>query len=318
MRAKKICAQLITRALKSLDEDQEEAVVDYLESIGVSVDLDANPKDLCVLLLEKTIEEEIRKSPDANKMNKPPLTAYANKILGKESEVSKEKQQINQLEQVKRRRKISEADLQDKSNTLPSCVPSDVKIFEKRLYEFLIDPEIGIVQLADGTSHYTAKVAIPENMYLKIYENENNPVIEITNSKGYKAYGRIELSPDQNIRVSPLIGVILNYVGGKDAGFMKLCSTLPYIANVKFTYYGTQKELDEILSILNEKLPAVIEAFSYLSIGMVITTTVNSVSGTKEIYLRVEELTDDDNLPLFAGLLPPGLSEIPYEIFPDI
>ena len=311
MKAKKICAQLITRALKSLDEDQEEAVVDYLESIGVSVDLDANPRDLCVLLLEKTIDEEIRKSPGSPK---PPLTAYANKLLGKETEIKKEKEEVTKAENIKRNRKNTELNLQAKSKSLPGCVPSDLQVFQKRLYEFLIDPEVGISSLPDGSSQYTATVAIPENMYSKIYEVENNPVVEISNSKGGKAYGRLTLSVDEQIRVSPLIGLILSSPGAKDGGFMKLCSTLPYIANVKFVYYGGQKDLDEVLPVLNEKLPLVIEAFSYLSIGMVVTTSI----GGKDVFLRVDELTDEDNTPIFAGLLPPGLSEIPYEISPDL
>ena len=53
MSAKQLCAQLVTRALQDLTEEEEEVVVDYLESAGISVDLDANPRELCTLLLEK-------------------------------------------------------------------------------------------------------------------------------------------------------------------------------------------------------------------------------------------------------------------------
>ena len=71
--AKELCALLITRALKDLGEEEEEVVVDYLESIGVDVDLDMKPRDMCVALLEKTMVKELGK--------KVPLTAYANSLI---------------------------------------------------------------------------------------------------------------------------------------------------------------------------------------------------------------------------------------------
>lgn len=50
--AKELCAMLITRALKDLNEDEEEIVVDYLEKIGVKTKLTMKPRELCTLLLE--------------------------------------------------------------------------------------------------------------------------------------------------------------------------------------------------------------------------------------------------------------------------
>jgi hypothetical protein len=71
--AKELCALLITRALKDLGEEEEEVVVDYLESIGVEVDLDMKPRDMCIALLEKTMVKELGK--------KVPMTAYANSLI---------------------------------------------------------------------------------------------------------------------------------------------------------------------------------------------------------------------------------------------
>lgn len=59
--AKELCALLITRGLKELNEEEEEVVVDYLEDIGVEVDLDAKPRDLCVALLEKVMTKDLGK-----------------------------------------------------------------------------------------------------------------------------------------------------------------------------------------------------------------------------------------------------------------
>lgn len=168
--AKDLCAMLITRSLKSLNDDEEEAVADYLDSIGVEVDLGMKPRDMCELLLEKTMEKELGK--------KVPVTAYANQLLGKSQSESEEKLKKKKEKEVKENRKKMEKNLEKKSEILPGCLVTDDKLMHpKRLYDLIVDPTIGIVELEDGTSQYTAVVAVSGNLYEKIFLQHQKPVI---------------------------------------------------------------------------------------------------------------------------------------------
>lgn len=310
--AKELCAMLITRALKDLDEDEEEIVVDYLEKIGIKTKLSMKPRELCTLLLEKTMEKEYGK--------KIPLTAYANNLLNKEQEASAarlaSKQKIIKEVDVKIRRSRSKQELENLSNKLPGCLISESNIFSRHLYNLIIDPVLGIVNLEDGTSQYSAMISISQRLYENIFTVSETPIIEIRTNKGFKAYAKIaepHEGSDTDVYVSPLIAYILNI---KDSGmaFLQLCISLPKISHVKFTYYGNREELDKILSLLIVKLPAVINAFSYLSLGMILTTVVDG----KEIEVRVDALRDEDERPIFAGILPFSETDLPFEIDPDL
>ena len=102
-------------------------------------------------------------------------------------------------------------------------------------------------------------------------------------------------------------------IGQRDGGFLKLCSSMPDIAKAKFTFYGSREELDGVLQKLIEKLPSVINAFSYLSLGMILMTNIDG----KEIHVRVDGLTDFDERPIFAGLIPFGSGDLPFDIEAD-
>ena len=104
----------------------------------------------------------------------------------------------------------------------------------------------------------------------------------------------------------------------KEGGFLKLCISLPEIKKIDFTFYGGEKELNENLKVIIEKVPNLINAFSYLSLGMVLTLDLAAEgSPAKEIQIRVDSLFDEDERPLFAGIIPFGLSNLPFDIKPD-
>jgi hypothetical protein len=107
--------------------------------------------------------------------------------------------------------------------------------------------------------------------------------------------------------------LILNLTGS-DLAFLQLCNSLPTISHVKFTFYGTQEELDKVLKDLIIKLPSTINAFSYLSLGMVLVVDVNG----QKTEIRVDSLTDDNDRPIFAGLIPVSETDLPFDISPDI
>jgi hypothetical protein len=302
--AKELCALLITRGLKDLNEDEEEVVVDYLEDIGVKVKLSDKPKDLCIVLLEKAMIKDLGK--------KVPMTAYANSLIKKDIKL----QDVKDVKNVKDERKRFEKHLESKANSLPGCLISGDKLLAKTLYDFKVDEELGIVTLPDNSLQYSSVVALSRRLYDEIFLNYERPVLELISAKGLRAYARIATphsGPDNLVYLSPLVSTILNFKN-KDAGFLKLCTSLPEINKINFTFYGTDKDLQENLKSIIEKIPSVINAFSYLSLGLILTTDING----KEIQLRVDGLLDSDERPLFAGLIPFSENDIPFDITADM
>ena len=59
MSAKELCAMLITRGVKNLTDEEEDVVVDYLESLGIQTNIDDSSKDMCLTLLEKSMQEDM-------------------------------------------------------------------------------------------------------------------------------------------------------------------------------------------------------------------------------------------------------------------
>jgi len=304
--AKELCAILITRSLKDLNEDEEEIVVDYLEDIGIDVDLDTKPKELCLTLLEKSMQKDLGK--------KVPISAYANSLIGKKQEEAEKKKELYKKKQLEDKRKKTVRELEKKSSVLPGCVVAPEDILSKNLYDLRVDENLGIMSLSDGTAQYSAVVSLPASLYSEIFLNYENPVLEITTSKGYKGYARLaEPNTGNLVLVSPLVAAILNFKD-REGAFLKLCMYLPAISKVGFTFYGSQTELNNILEELINKVPSVVNAFSYLSLGMVLTTEING----KNIEIRVDKLEDVDETPIFAGLVAFGESDLPFEIEADI
>ena len=300
--AKELCALLITRGLKELNEEEEEVVVDYLEDIGVEVDLDAKPRDLCLALLEKAMTKDLGK--------KVPVTAYANSLLkGEKTEKAVVKNMIDE------RKKLERA-LEGKAKTLPGCIVSDDGLLKKTLYDFVTDEELGIMTLPDNSLQYSSAVALSRKLYDEIFLSYESPVLELVSAKGARAYARItalHTDSDNVVRVSPLVASILNFKN-KDGGFLKLCTSLPEISRIAFTFYGTNAELQTLLKGIIEKIPSVVNAFSYLSLGLVLTTEVDG----KQVQLRVDGLYDSDERPIFAGIIPFSESDIPFDVVPDL
>ena len=299
MDAKKLCSMLITRSLKDLDYDEEEIVVDYLETIGVSVNLDTDAKELCVILLEKTMEKELGR--------KVPLSAYANSILHKQ----KEQQNIQKILE-----KRTEEKKKLEKTQLPGCVHSQMNIIPKTLFNIVVDPSVGVIKLNDGTSQYASLISLSTDLYKSLFSKLSNPILEVTSSKGDKVYTRVENYHNlqkNTVTISPLVAQILD-IKGKGNGFIRLCNSLPEILKAEFTFYGTKNELNEILPSLIERLPSVINAFSYLSLGMILVTNING----KEYKVRVDGLIDLDQRPIFAGLIPFSEGDLPFEIEADL
>jgi len=305
--AKELCAMLITRSLKDLNDDEEEIVVDYLESLKIKTKLSMKPRELCTLLLEKAMEKDLGV--------KVPITAYANSILAKEEQSKNLTKKISDETKVKVRRSQSQKNLEALENKLPGCLVSD-NIFGRKLHNLIVDPDLGIMNLEDGTSQYSASISVSEKLYNDIFLSNNRPVIELKTNKGFKAFAKIAFphaGSDLDVYVSPLISLILNLTGS-DLAFLQLCNSLPTISHVKFTFYGTQEDLNKVLKDLIIKLPSTINAFSYLSLGMVLVIAVNN----KNIEVRVDSLTDDNDRPIFAGLIPVSETDLPFDISPDI
>ena len=306
MSAKKLCSMLITRSLKDLNDDEEEIVVDYLESLGIRVKLDMSQKEICVSLLEKLMEKELGR--------RVPMTAFANKLITQEEEQEKKRSQLLEKRRIEKVRKDSQEKLASKTN-LPACLKSDLKILSDKVYDLIIDPNIGIVSTKDGTSQYTAVISIPEPLYSKIFANMDRPILELKSSNGIRTYARIwepHYSDSNTIYISPLVASILN-INKKGSAYVSLCSSIPTISKIDFTYYGSKSELNQDLPSLLEKLPSLVSAFSYLSLGMILVVDLDN----REIQVRVDQLLDDDR-PIFAGVIPFSESDIPFDIEADL
>src|SRR5579883_550653 len=257
--AKDLCSLLITRGLKELSEEEEEIVVDYLEEIGVKTSLRDKPKDLCMKLLEKMM---IKEGKDPKKV---PITAYANSLLGK-TENNEKTQMVKKID-TEITRKKSREELERKAKNLPGCIPEEKNIFGKQLYELIIDPDLGVIPLPNGGEQSSAVISVAQNLYNQIFNEYDNPVIEINTNKGYRSYARLAEAHDgdQNIiLVSSLVADTLD-MRGQTLAFLKLCVHLPQIKKIGFTFYGNKKELDQNLEYFTMELPPIINAFSYLS-----------------------------------------------------
>ncbi len=306
--AKELCAMLITRSLKDLNEEEEEIIVDFLEKLKIETDIDMKPRQLCQLLMEKAMEKDL--------LTRVPMSAYANKILEEESTKREENEKVVKTENIKNDRSRSQKNLVALNTKLPGCVSND-NIFGQKPYNLIVDDTLGIINLPDGMSHYSAVISVSNKLYNDIFLSNSTPITELITNKGTKAYSKISIphaGNDSDVYVSPLIGYILNLDRTSSVAFLKLCNSIPIISHIKFTFYGSQQELDKILKDLIVKLPFTINAFSYLSLGMVLLVNING----HEVQVRVDSLTDDNDRPIFAGLIPILETDIPFDISPDI
>jgi hypothetical protein len=309
--AQELCALLITKGIKNLSDDEEEIVVDYLDSIGVEVSLDDKPRDMCQTLLRKMMEE---------KSDRPiPITAFANKVLEKSQKerVKKEETRAKRREEenirkreidIRTKRVNDELGFDRMKNRLPGCQQAN-GIFNQDRYDIQVDYDLGIQELSDGNYQYKAVISLPSDLISQIYGFSDNPIIEIRVGNN-TAYARIEGVSEDVITISKLVGDILKLREPFANAVLRLCRTMPIIQSVVFTYYGSQEELDSILPNLINRLPETINAFSYLSLGLLLRTVVDGV----ETIVRVDRLVDNNGDLVFSGLIPFGDSELPFEI----
>jgi hypothetical protein len=313
--AKELCSLLITRGIKNLSEDEEDIVVDYLDSIGIDVSIDDKPRDMCETLLRKLMEEK----------SNIPLTAFANKVLAdeknkKEQIIQKKKQIVQEKAKKKKESELKIKRISDQSeiakmeNNLPGCIKNN-NIFEVKPYWIQVDDRIGVQTLSDGTAQYKAIMTLPYDVYFKIVSEYQSyyPVVEI--KVGNKtAYAGIE-PYDGPILISPLIRDILelNDYRTRLEAYLSFCNSMPIIKSIVFTYYGSQEELDKFLPDMIHRLPETINAFAYLSLGLVLRTIING----QETLVRVDRLVDSNDDLVFAGISPDGESDIPFEIYAE-
>ncbi len=311
--AKELCALLMTKGIKALDDDQEEIVYDYLyDHLGIEMDADTNERDLCQALLSKTIPP-----PPAN-LPRHAMAGYQNRyynsLLEGESVARDAKQKQIQARNLLRQRKDNEERLKNMDGRLPGCVKDQGNNLKAGVYDLVVDANLGIAHLTDGSTQYTAVVSIPSSVYQQILYNVENPTLQINTTTGYKGFAKIadfHSGPNNLLYISPLIARMLN-VDQVGKAILNLCTSMPILSKVDFTYYGTQADLDQILPQLIVKLPSVINAFAYLSLGMVLQTEING----ELVSVRVDGLEDNAE-KVFAGLLAAGESDLPFDVVPS-
>lgn len=307
---KELCSMLITRGIKTLSEEEEEVVVDFLDDLGVDVELDESPKQLCMKLLETVMINDLGR--------KVPISAYANSVLEEQRKKEEAKEVTRKIREEARKRRNIEIHLESKEKLLPGCIPDEGNIFQKTLYDFVVNPEVGLNRLSNQDLQYSAEVSVQQELYNQIFLSSKNPILEITTSKGDKGYAKItstHAGAANIIYISPLVEALLN-VKEKSSGTVRLCIDIPFVKKIDFSYYGSQAELEKILPDLIVRLPEVIHAFSYLSLGMLLRTDIND----QEVIVRVDKLEDSQNGPIFVGIVPVGQSyaDLPFDIVADM
>lgn len=310
--AKELCALLITKQLKELNEDESDVVVDYLEDIGIEVDIDTSDNTLCRSLLDRVMQDELGRSV--------PISAYANQIVTTLKNMEYTKTLEKERRDTERKRKNIQKLLEKEHTELSGCVVGNIGI-PKGLFVFIVDPDLGIQRDSDGNMIYTAVVSVSPSLYEQIFLNVNNPVLELitsTGNRGYVKLGEPTLLPtDSNqIYISPLVSRLLKLDGEPNkSGFIRLCIKMPTISKINFTFYGNKNQLDSNLEYFINKLPDTINAFSSLSLGMEL---ILLKSDGETLTVRVDGLLGENGNPIFSGLIPVGLTDLPFEISPDI
>ncbi len=304
--AGELCAKLLLKSLKNLNEDEEEMVVDYLESVGIEADFDLKSNDLCLLLLKHKMKEDLGTD------NMAALRPYANKLLESGENVKRLKDEQESQQKILNNRLNISKNL--KSMDLPGCVADrDIGINLNVPYTIIVNPELGIMTKSDGTRQYRSAVSVSQNLYDNIFLKHEQPILELKSTDNEIAYARIEEMHSENnvIYVSPLTFNLLNTKNM--LAFIKLCQNMPVIDKIDFTYYGDRKSLDIDLPMLIQKVPDTINAFSYASLGLVFTIPLDD----KSVMLRVDKLLSDGK-PIYAGILAFGENDLPFDIEPDL
>jgi hypothetical protein len=315
---KELCSLLISKGLKELSPDEEDSVVNYLEDSGVRVGLRDKTTDICVKLLQLTMVE------DGYDPQKVPVRIYANTLIEREkSERESKFQQTSErrrLQEIEDQRNDARKRLEQQAKTLPGCVVADSDILPKTLFTLQVDPELGLMILPDGSLQYSSVISINGDLYEQLFLALENPIVELGAGQGYKTYVRISDAHqgDRNlVYISPLVATSLN-IENEGSAFVKLCVSLPQIRRIEFSFLGTSETLTSILERITEKLPDLINAFSYLSLGMILRTSIKTDREDLVLNARVDGLYDESDQAIFAGLIPFGESDIPFEINADM
>ncbi len=306
--AKELCAMLITRQLKTLSEDEEDVVVDYLDDLGIDVDIDAKPREICMTLLDKVMEKDLGR--------RVPITAYANTLLSKEESAKDIKEKQKEERKLQNKRKNKKEKLNKNKDNLIGCVTDpNLSIPRNQIFEFRTAQNLGI-KTTNGKQYYAAVVTVSQQLYQRIFSSVSNPILELRTHRQDRGYVRIEGTNHDNnenmIYVSPLVSQMLDF-GTYSHGYVRICVTMPEVKKVDFTYYGSKAALTNDMEKLLTGLPPIINAFSVLKLGMELLVPIDD----KVVTVRVDKLYDNEKDSIFAGVIPFGETDLPFDIEAD-
>jgi hypothetical protein len=300
--AQEVCAMLLLRSIKTLNSEEEELIADYMADIGYEVTFDKDPRGLCQFLLEDAMQQELG--------HKAPMTAYAHSVIDAQAKVREERKKLDRLRELDKKRGAEKKRLASNEKKLPGC-NINKSILKNVAHKLRFDEKLGYDR---DTGRHAAVVAVSSRLYNQIFLEIDNPVVELMALKtGKVCYARIAEAheeADDVVYVSELVSDILGTKRGDVV--MKLCNSLPSVKHIDLTYYGTQAELDGVLEEVIQNLQVTINGFSYVFLGMELY--VETKDGRKAV--RVDGLYDDE-MPIFAGLIPFGENDVPFEIKPD-
>lgn len=294
--AQELCSELLLNITKNLTDEEEELVVDYLDNIGIEVDLDVEQNKMCRMLFDSLT----KKLP-----GRVPVQALANKILDDRKIRLGENVETKTEESLEERRdKISDQLLTSGKTT---CVLDESNIVPtNQMYKFITD-ELGITTESDYT-HYNAVVKLPIKLYEKIFFNVENPVLKITKFGGNheSTYVKINGYNDKFYTNESIVEPIeITDITDDYKNRIIIDKHTPYISHVKFIYYGDKKELNKnLLAIRNSLKENDVRSFR-------VGSTVLADKGYK---FMVGSIKDENNRNVSIGRIKYDMDDIKFDI----
>lgn len=311
MSAKEICAKLITRKLSQLSTDEMDEVYDFLDDKGYDINIDMSSRQLCTILMEDLMKDDSISKGLSGK-SRIPMTAFANKVLKDENEKRLIKEEKMRLARIKRQRSEKKKELESQSRQLQGC-RKNRGFLPNVMYNQVMDLDIGIFKSGDQ-EYYGAFIQVPMQLYMKIFNEIDSPIIELKTNTGLMTYARIEGPHNGNNRLIKTSPLISNLLDDKSTVTLNLCIDMPIIENINFLYYGSEEELNSVRRELSVKLPDILNRLASLNLGMELQVMLDS--GLKTVL--VDGLYDLENTLVFSGIFPLGESNIDFNISPDM
>jgi len=308
--ANELCALLITKQVEGLTIEEEDLVVDYLYKIGIDVSPNDSQQVICNTLISKLLEKE--------GTARIPRTAFANKLIENERQFK-----IDQANRMRKQRiydhRLKQVDSLVSAARRTECLLDTTGLIPpEKIYTLIKKNDFGLFEGLNGSKYIKAVIKIPSNLYKKIFQHIDIPILKITpiGKDSMIEYIKIEGYHNDDtdfIYMTESTRILLN-IDEIGAAKLQLCKSVSVIDQIDFIFYGNNEQLIKYVEAIKILLPNLINAYSVLKVGITLTlfdkNNILLVVLIHKLYSNGKEV--------FIGALPPGTNEIPMNILADI